>query len=147
MKSRTTWRNGFGLAQIMALLLVVLPTMAFIVTFLLDYWALMRIDNNLKLIANMATSRLNGMSDLSVDVNASLPENQLLQDTLSSFCPNGKGVGFAGSRKGDGAGKGYIEVSVSYDYNGTYLKDKNLVTKMTTYSYHDQNATIELSCK
>lgn len=142
MKSKSTWRNGFGLAQIMALLLVVLPTMAFIVTFLIDYWALMRIDNNLKLIANMATSRLNSVSDLSVGVDDSLLEN-----TLSSFCPKGKKVDFTGSRKGDGAGKGYIEVSVNYTYNGTYLKDKNLVTKMTTYSYHDQNATIELSCK
>lgn len=142
MKSKRNWRNGFGLAQIMALLLVVLPTMAFIVTFLIDYWALMRVDNNLKLIANMATSRLNSVSDLSADV-----DDDLLEEKLSSFCPKDKKVGFAQSRKGDGSGKGYIEVSVSCTYNGTYLKDKNLVAKMTTYSYHDQNATIELSCK
>lgn len=142
MKSKPTWRNGFGLTQIMALLLIVLPTMAFIVTFLLDYWALMRVDNNLKLIANMATSRLNSVTDLSADLNDSL-----LEDKLSSFCPNGKKVNFTGSRKGNGAGKDYIELSVNYTYNGTYLKNKNLVTRMTTYSYHDQNATIELSCE
>jgi len=142
MKIKRSWRGGIALAEIMALLLLVLPTMAFIVTFLIDYWAVMRIDNNLKLITNMATSKLNSKTDLAAD-----PDDALLEEKLSSFCPNGKEISFAGSRVGNGAGAGYIEVSVSCTYDGTYLKDKKLVAKMTTYSYHDQNATIELKCE
>ena len=142
MRNRATWRRGFGLAQIMALLLVVLPTLAFIVTFLIDYWAVMRIDNNLKLITNIATARLNNFTDLSAD-----PDDAALQNVLSSYCPYNTALSFTDSRVSDGPETGAITVTASYTYNGTYLKAKTAVARMSTYSYNDQNATINLVCK
>lgn len=141
MKNRASWRPGFGLAQIMALLIVVLPTIAFIITFLIDYWAVMRVDNNLKLVTNMATSQFNNYTDLS-----SSPTDAQLQTMLSSFCPKDSSISLVGSRVGD-ASAGVITVNASYTYNGTYLKNQTIVAKMSTYSYHDQNATINLVCK
>lgn len=141
MKSRALFRSGFGFSEIMALMLVVLPTVAFIITLLIDYWAVMRIDNNLKIIAHLASSKLNNMSDL-----ASSPQDGDLQNLLSSYCPKGKVLTLANSRSGDGPMSGAIDVRVSYTYNGTYLKDKTMLATMVSYSYHDQNATIELVC-
>ncbi|MBA3026447.1 MAG: hypothetical protein FP820_08560 [Sulfurimonas sp.] len=141
MKNNRTFRGGFGLAQIMALLLVVLPTVAFIVTLLIDYWAVMRIDNNLKLMTNLATSKMNNITDLSVS-----PSDAALETLLSSFCPNNKTVSLGGSRIGDGSAEGIITVNASYTHNGTYLKNKTMTSTMVTYSYHDQNATINLVC-
>jgi hypothetical protein len=142
MRNRALWRHGFGLAQIMAVLLVVLPTIAFIITFLIDYWAVMRVDNNLKLITNMATSQFNNSTDLSSD-----PTDVQLRTTLSTFCPKNTAISFTGSRAGDANAKGVITVNASYTYNGTYLKNQTITAKMSTYSYHDQNATINLVCK
>lgn len=113
MKNRAAWRRGFGLAQIMAILVVVLPTIAFIITFLIDYWAVMRIDNNLKLLTNMATSQFNNASDLSID-----PSDIQLKTMLTSFCPKDASIDFVGSRAGD-ASTGVITVNASYTYNGT----------------------------
>lgn len=141
MKNKRTWRRGFGLAQIMALLLVVLPTMAFIVTLLIDYWAVMRIDNNLKLMTNLATSKFNNSTDLSTN-----PSDANLQTILSSYCPKDTAVNLSASRAGDASAKGVISVTASYTYNGTYLKNKTMNATMVTYSYHDQNATINLVC-
>jgi hypothetical protein len=141
MKNKTTWRRGFGLAQIMAVLLVVLPTVAFIVTLLIDYWAVMRIDNNLKLMTNLATSKINNITDLSMS-----PSDAALETLLSSYCPKDTAISLAGSRAGDGSAAGIITVNASYTYNGTYLKDKTMTSTMVTYSYHDQNATINLVC-
>ncbi|MBD3823596.1 MAG: hypothetical protein IE916_03710 [Epsilonproteobacteria bacterium] len=141
MKSRTCWRGGFGFTEIMALLLVVLPTIAFIITLLIDYWAVMRIDNNLKIIVHLASTKMDNMSDLSAS-----PSDAALEKELSSYCPEGKKVTFAGARSGDGPMSGGIKVSASYRYSGSYLKDKEMLSSMVSYSYHDQNATIELVC-
>lgn len=141
MRIKAKWRGGFGFAQIMALLLVVLPTVVFIITLLLEYWAVMRIDNNLKLMTHLATSKLNNVTDLSLDV-----EDAQLQSALSRYCPKETSVSLAGSRVADGAGADFISVSASYTYSGNYLKNKTITAKMETYSYHDQNGTIELVC-
>lgn len=141
MRNRSGWRKGFGLAQIMALLLVVLPTMAFIVTFIIDYWAVMRIDNNMKLITHMATAKMNNQTDLST-----APVDAGLESVLSSYCPKSTTISLASSRVGDGNSSGIISVSASYTYNGTYLKNKTITANMLTYSYYDQNATINLVC-
>ncbi len=141
MNNRRDWRCGFGLAQIMAVLLVVLPTIAFIVTLLIDYWAVMRIDNNLKLMTSLATAKMNNITDLS-----SSPSDSSLQTLLSSYCPKDTAVTLSGSRVGDGTAKDIIIVNASYTYNGVYLKDKTMNATMVTYSYHEQNATISLVC-
>lgn len=141
MKNKRTWKGGFGLAQIMAVLLVVLPTIAFIVTLLIDYWAIMRIDNNLKLMTSLATTKMNNITDLSFS-----PSDANLQNLLSSYCPKDTAVNLNASRIGDGSAEGIIIVNASYTYNGTYLKDKTMNATMVTYSYHDQNATINLVC-
>lgn len=141
MKNRRGWRKGFGLAQIMALLLVVLPVMAFIVTFLIDYWAVMRIDNNMKLVTNMATAKMNNLTNLSI-----APVDAGLESVLSSYCPKNTSISLASSRVGDGNSSGVISVSASYTYNGTYLKNKTITANMVTYSYYDQNASIQLVC-
>ena len=133
MKNRKTWRNGLGLSQIMATLLVVLPTMAFIVTFLLDYWSVMQADYKLKLLANQVAEVANNQTDIS---NFTMVDRGL--------CPNGSSLSF-GSQDA-GAAKGYIDITIRYNYKGTYIKDKNISTSVSTYSYHDQNMSITGTC-
>lgn len=122
-----------GLSQIMATLLVVLPTMAFIVTFLLDYWSVMQADYKLKLLANQVAEVANNKTDIS---SFTAPDRGL--------CPNGTRLSF--STQSDGNGPAYIDITIVYNYNGTYLKNKNLSTSISTYSYHDQNMTITGTC-
>ena len=89
MKSRKTWRNGLGLSQLMAMMLVVLPTMAFIVTFLLDYWGVMQADYKLKLLANQVAEVANNQTDIS---NFTMPDRGL--------CPNGTTLSFGTQGEG-----------------------------------------------
>lgn len=138
-------RKGLAIAEIMALLLLVLPTMAFIMTFLIEYWSVMRIDNNLKLMTNLATTKLNGLKDLStisaINITDGIPA---LKTQLATFCPKGSIPSF--TRTAAGPSNGQIEVIAQYTYNGNYLKNKQLSSSMTTYSYHDQNATMTIVC-
>lgn len=144
MKTRQGWRRGIGLAQIMALLLVVLPTMAFIVTLLLDYWTVMQADYRLKIIANLGSDHANGLTDARDfgDANTTL----ILLDPVNSqnLCPNGTTLGVKTSV--NDAPSGQINLYVQYTHNGPYLKNKTLSTSMLTYSYHDQNLTATLEC-
>ena len=143
MKTRQGWRRGIGLAQIMALLLVVLPTMAFIVTLLLDYWTVMQADYRLKIIANLGSDYANGITDARDfgDANTTLT----LLDPVNSknLCPNGTTLGVKTSA--NDAPFDQINLYVEYTHNGPYL-NKTLSTSMLTYSYHDQNLTATLEC-
>ncbi|QSZ41950.1 hypothetical protein GJV85_07460 [Sulfurimonas aquatica] len=141
---KTRMRSGLAIAEIMAFLLLLLPTMAFIMMFLMEYWAVMRIDNNLKLMTHLATSKLNGVTDLSVwSVIDSADGVSELKTKLASYCPQGSIPTYS---RVDGPASGQIEVIAKYTYDGSYLSNKKLSSQMTTYSYHEQNATITIVC-
>ena len=135
-------RGGFGLAQIMATLLVVLPTLAFLVTFMFDYWAVMQNDNRLKLIANMTSTQLDSLEDLSIEGLNSY-DWTILSSKLDELCPGSSKIVFKGRSDSQ---KGVVDVIVSYHHTGRYF-DKTISTSMSTYSYHDQNATVNLTCE
>jgi len=140
-------KNGFGLGQIMATLLVVLPTLAFLVTFMFDYWAVMQEDNKLKLMANMVSTELDDVEDLSLaGLNAYLQTSEgiNLVSSLNSLCPTNTNIVFNTPRAD--APAGIISTTLSYHHVGRYF-DKVISTNMSTYSYHDQNATIDLICR
>lgn len=143
MSIKRNWRNGLGLGQIMAMLLVVLPTIAFSVTFLLAYWNVMQIDNRLKIIANLASDFVNYRDDLrTFDDNATTE----FISRASSLCPGGQTIEFTSIN--DSAAKGEISITVVYVTPATdrYLADKTLSTNMQTYSYKDQNMSAVLTC-
>ena len=138
-KAKTTWRNGLGLGQIMATLLVVLPTIAFSVTFLLSYWNVMQVDYKLKLIANKAADFYNSIEDTS-DINTTN-----FVKSISRLCPQGRTVVIT---SGTAPTKGEISIVVKYTTpaTDTYLSNQNISTQMQTYSYHDQNLSVVLTC-
>ena len=129
-------RDAFGMGQIMATLLVVLPTMAFIVTFIIDYWSVMQADYKLKLIANQASQKADNAKDLR-------SSNFTMDD--KGLCPKGTTLTFATPSDSDESGR--IDITINYTYNGPYLKNKQLSTAMHTYSYHDQNMSITGTCQ
>ena len=137
-------RKGLAIAEIMALLLLVLPTMAFIMMLLIEYWAVMRIDNNMKLMTNIVSSKLDGLEDLSstssIDGTDGISE---LKTLLATYCPQGSVPSFT---RTEGPANGQIDVIAQYTYDGNYIKNKQLSSSMATYSYHDQNATIIIVC-
>lgn len=130
---------GFG--QIMAMLLVVLPTIAFSVMFILAYWNVMQIDNRLKLIANLASDFANYREDLRDFTDE---EGQRFITRASALCPGGKTIEITSSD----TTKGEISVTVIYvtPATDTYLAGKTLTTNMQTYSYKDQNMSAILTC-
>ncbi len=134
MRNKHRCRKAFGLGQIMATLLVVLPTMAFIVTFMIDYWSIMQEDYKLKLIVNQASQKADNMEDLSsFDLDA------------DDLCPNATHLVFSKAKDADT--KGRIDIVIAYTHNGPYVKNKLLSTSMHTYSYHDQNMSIIGTCQ
>jgi|LGOV01.1.fsa_nt_gb hypothetical protein len=139
-------RKAFGLAQIMATLLVVLPTLAFIITFMLDYWAVMQADSRLKLITNLSSTALDSLEDLSdvgITAYGATSDWTDLSTKLNQLCPAGKTISI-GAR--EDAPNNMVVVSASYNHVGRYF-NKTISTSMSTYSYHDQNATINLVCQ
>ena len=143
MKSRRSWRNGIGLGQIVATLLVVLPTLAFSVTFMLAYWNVMQIDYKLKLIANMSADYANSKKDLS-DFSGS--DFTSYVSAVSKMCPGEKTVSFGTpTYTGD---KGIISITVEYTTPASdpYLGGKKISTNIQTYSFHDQNMSVILTC-
>jgi len=141
MKTKHSFRNGFGMGQIMAMLLVVLPTLAFIITLMIDYWSVMQEDYKLKLIANRTSTILDSEQDLrKADLNTSL--NIAVGDSL---CPRGTVISF--DAPSDAATLGQVTVIIQYLHNGPYFKNKILNTQMQTYSYHDQNISITGTCQ
>jgi len=146
MRNRVTWRNGLGLSQIMATLLVVLPTIAFIVTLILEYYTVMQADYKLKLIANLAADYVNSKEDTTdwSDLNTKL----LTPVNTKQLCPNGTTLVSSAAKRLNDQSTGQINIQVEYDYTqSVYISDKTLSTGMITYSYHDQNLSITLECQ
>ena len=142
MKNKVTWRNALGLSQIMATLLVVLPTIAFIVTFIFEYWNVMQADYKLKLIANMSADFYNSQEDMT-DINAS--DESVFFTRITTLCPNQTGITralYSTTTTND------INITVKYTVNtGIYLNGNVVGTNMLTYSYYDQNSSIVLICE
>ncbi|ADN09895.1 hypothetical protein [Sulfurimonas autotrophica] len=140
MKNRHSFRNAFGMGQIMAMLLVVLPTLAFVITLMIDYWSVMQEDYKLKLIANQTSMVLDSEEDLgAADLNTTLNNN------VNNICPRGTTLSF--STPQDAPTLGQVNVTIAYVHNGPYFKNKTLNTQMQTYSYHDQNISITGTCQ
>ncbi len=133
------FRRGFGLSQIMAMLLVVVPMIAFSVTIMLDYWSVMQTDYRLKLIANMTSEYANSLKDTTNFVD--LTE---FQTKASKLCPGGKTVIFSVPTYTGPAGE--ISITVEHTVNGGYFNGKRIATTIETYSYHDQNLSVTLTC-
>ena len=145
-KTKKTWSNGFGLGQIAAILLVVLPTMAFSVTFLISYWNVMQVDYSLKLISNMAADYANSSENPQSDFSA-LDGSSSFVTSVSKLCPKGRTIIVDNSvADADTAGEISIKVLYTTPSTDTYLADTNISTKIQTYSYHDQNMSVTLTC-
>ena len=143
MRTKHNWRNGLGLSQIMATLLIVVPTLAFIVTFLLEYWALMQADYRLKLVANYTSDYLSSDGNLSARSDAIFDSSFI--NVASGLCPGG--TSFTPKTYGDNM-KDEISVTINYTYDGTYMKNKTISTTMQTYSLlKDQNITFSANCE
>jgi len=145
MRTRKNWRNAIGLGQIMATLLVVLPTIAFSVTFLISYWNVMQVDYKLKLIANLTADYVNAEEDLSSAIFTG-SDFANYSATASSLCPNGSSL-VVGTPSYTGP-KGVVSITVQYTTpaDDAYLKNKLISTKIQTYSYHDQNISVVITC-
>lgn len=143
MRTKKSWKNAMGLGQIMAMLLVVLPTIAFGVTFILAYWNVMQIDNRLKLIANLSSEFTNYREDLR---DFSDEESDNFKTRASSLCPGGQAIEFTSIN--DGAAKGEISITVVYVTPSTdhYFTNQTISTNMQIYSYKDQNMSATLTC-
>ena len=140
MKNRRSFRNGFGMGQIMAMLLVVLPTLAFVLTLMIDYWSVMQEDYKLKLIANQTSMVLDGEENLrAADLNT------ILTNKINNICPRGTTLSFSTPK--DASTLGQVSVKIQYLHNGAYFKNKLLSTQMQTYSYHDKNISITGTCQ
>ena len=133
MKIRgASWRNGMGLDQIMAMLLVVLPVLVFSITIILDYWYVMQADYKLKLVANYVAEQANMSEDLS-DFNVS----------DLGMCPSETSIVYSNQVN---SGDSHIDIVIKYDYNGTYF-DTPIATSMHTLSYYDKNMSIIGTCQ
>jgi len=143
--SKKTWRNGLGLGQIMATLLVVLPTIAFSVTFLIAYWNVMQVDYKLKLIANMAADYANSSED--PQTSFSNFAGTSFEASASRLCPKGRTITLD-SGVSDASSSGEISIIVEYTTpdSDTYLSGQTISTRIQTYSYHDQNMSVVLTC-
>ncbi len=132
-----------GLGQIAAVLLIVLPTLAFSVTFLIAYWNVMQIDYKLKLIANMSADFYNSVENTAT-IDKTL-ENKLLSNA-GKLCP--KSTSLSVTKLGNGPTSGVIDLYVEYTTPNTrYFGNKKMTTAMHTYSYNDQNLSVTLTCK
>ncbi|MFT7860542.1 MAG: hypothetical protein ABXS93_06370 [Sulfurimonas sp.] len=148
MKNRCSFRAGLGLPQIMATLLVVLPTMVFAITILLDYWAVMQADYKLKLVANLTSDfaiAREDLRDFSDGSGGNAADYQSYLNRVNKLCPNGTSINF--SQMQDAQNFGEIDILVQYTYNGRYIKNKTLATEMDVYSYRDQNISIVAICQ
>jgi hypothetical protein len=145
-KSKKSWRNGLGLGQIMATLLVVLPTIVFSITFLLAYWKVMQVDYKLKLIANVAAEFANSSSNPQSDF-ANLSSTSLFS-MANKLCPSGTAISVKDSIS-DGNMSDVISIVVEYitPVTDTYLGGTKVSTNIQTYSYNDQNMSVTLQCQ
>ncbi len=137
--NKALFRNGIGLDMILAFLLLVLPTLAFIILLITEYWSIMRIDNNLKLIANMVSQKAQQLQN----AQNWQEEYTSILNTASTYCP--KGSNLVTKNLGNN-NKGEVTILVTYRFDGKFF-DKTLSAKIDTLSYHDQNLTATLACE
>lgn len=148
MRNKRGFRGGFGFAQIMATLLVVLPTLAFMIVILFDYWSVMQADYRIKLVANLTSEYAIARANLRDFTNGSggpATDYQAYLSRVNQLCPANTNITV--TKLTDAPNLGEVDVVVKYTYNGTYIKNKTLVTRMDAYSYQDQNASIEIICQ
>ena len=147
MKTRNrvykSFRNALGLDQIMATLLVVLPTIAFSVTMLISYWSIMQIDYKLKLIANLASDFANSREELRTFGDTSTAR---FVTQASSLCPGGNTIVFSNLIDANAPDEISITVEYTTPASNTYFASKKISTHIQTYSFHDQNMSILLTC-
>lgn len=146
MRIKKNFRAGFGLGQIMATLLVVLPTLAFSVTFLIEYWKVMQVDNRLKLIASMASDFADQRSELRAFSDTDSTD---FITAASKLCPKGRTIPITALRAATDAPKGIIDITVKYTTpaDATYFKSKVISTNMKTYAFDkDSNMSVVLTC-
>ena len=138
---RHSWHKGdMGMGQIAAVLLIVLPTLAFSVTFLISYWKVMQADYKIKLVANTSADFYNGVENIS-DMNTTK-----LLSNAGRLCPNDTNLTISSSSNSNTSGM--IDVTVQYTTpDSAYFGKKTLQTTMHTYSYHDQNLSVVLVCQ
>ena len=138
MKTKRGFRSGMGFGQIMAMMLVVMPALAFSVTILFDYWSVMQADYKLKLIANYVSERANSAEDLTA-----------FSSSDRGLCPrkDGAPTALVFSNQGFSTNANNIDITINYTYDGTYIKNKLLSTSIHTYSYHDLNMSITGTCQ
>ena len=147
MKNKRSFRTGFGMGQIMAMLLVVLPMIAFVLTLMTEYWSIMQTDYRLKVIANKVSTFADSRKDLrdfSDGSGGTAQDFQNLVDAVNTLCPKGTTITFGTISD---APKGEVSVTIQYVHNGPYFKNKTLSTTMSTYSYHDQNMSVTGTCQ
>jgi len=147
MNNRPGWRGGFGFAQIMATLLVVLPVIVFMMTILFDYWAIMRLDNQLKLIAYRCATAVNNAQDLSSDTALkTIMQSDGEWARVQGLCPPSR-PNLTLTRQGDLA-KGQSLVSASLTYERLNHRGPQVLTStLQSYSYRDQNGSFLFECK
>ncbi len=143
INSSKSWRNGLGLSQIMATLLVVLPTLAFSVTMIIEYWAVMQADYRLKLVTNLTSNFLDSSGNLPRTISDTVGYTNY-ETAVNDLCPANTDIEFT---QGVDNVKGEISVTVKYIHNGTYFKNKTITSKMHTYSLHDKNISVVATCK
>lgn len=147
MKNKLGWRKGFGFAQIMAMIIVVIPTTLFIITLLFDYWTAMQLDNRLKLMSNRGIMAINNASDLS---SANVLKISMVASgdwaIIESLCPTSKpvlGLTYIGTMPITNE----TEVTTAVRYETfNHLAARTLSSKITSYSYNDQNGSFKLEC-
>lgn len=147
MKNKLGWRKGFGFAQIMAMIIVVIPTTLFIITLLFDYWAAMQLDNRLKLMSNRGIMAVNNAVNLS---SANVLKDSMIASgdwtIIQSLCPSSNPVlvlTYIGTMPI--ANETEVTTALRYD-KFNHLAARTLSSKITSYSYNDQNGSFKLEC-
>ncbi len=139
MRNRPLFRKGFGIDTFMLFGFVVLPALVFIIFLIIEYWKVMRIDNNLKLIATMLTQK----AVITNDTNRSNIFGEALLKKAALYCPSGTTL--SQPTLGDNS-EGMITVNVGYQFNGVFFKPK-MQASMTNLSFYDLNLTADFECK
>ncbi len=139
MKNKPLFKSGFGIDTLMIFGFVVLPMLVFIVFLIIEYWRIMRIDNNLKLIANMLVQKAVTLDDFG--------DYSMFSDVLNksnSYCP--KNTSLKALSVENNNSKGLISVTISYKFDGVFFKP-DIKASVTNLSYHDLNLTAHLACQ
>ena len=141
MKNKLLFRKGFGIDTLMLFGLVVLPALIFIVFLIIEYWKIMRIDNNLKLIATMLTQKAVILNDARDWTQYSAVYNK-----AKTYCPKGTTLTPLSNTNTSDNSKGIITINITYKFDGKFFKP-NMKASISNLSFHDQNLTADLECK